>query len=35
MRGIDTFAEPFEELQVKNVVFGIVLGIFGLFLIKG
>tara|TARA_R110000851_G_scaffold311444_1_gene471616 strand:+ start:878 stop:994 length:117 start_codon:yes stop_codon:yes gene_type:complete len=31
MKGIDTFTEPFEDLQGKSVVFGIIIGIVALF----
>jgi|TARA_B100001094_G_scaffold150455_1_gene145590 hypothetical protein len=30
MKGIDTFAEPFEELKGKSVVLGIIIGIVAL-----
>jgi len=34
MKGIDTFAEPFEEIGVKNVVIGVFVGLMLLFGIK-
>jgi hypothetical protein len=30
MKGIDTFAEPFEELKGKSVIIGIIVGIVAL-----
>jgi hypothetical protein len=30
LKGIDTFTEPFEDLQGKSVVFGIIIGIVAL-----
>jgi len=30
MKGIDTFAEPFEELKGKSVIIGLIVGIVAL-----